>query len=250
MSLPQDRTRSRIISQSGNWRAAASVSRAEAAPPPTSVVCVTASGGPSSRSAPSQVAFASVPDTTVTATPEHAPGPNPSGFRVRYSNGASHLVSAAPLSLLVLGLVVLIGAVRISLSLGHPFLPFSDVAFIELDVRQATHLAAHLGPYSQYGWHHPGPARFYLFAPLYWLAGGSSRALFLDAWLLNGAAALGCVLIVRRQAGETAARIAAVAMGVYLGATGFSELINPWQPCPPSAPCALAPGLRRRRGNG
>jgi hypothetical protein len=130
----------------------------------------------------------------------------------------------------VSGLVVLIGAVRISLSLGHPFLPFSDVAFIELDVRQATHLAAHLGPYSQYGWHHPGPAMFYLFAPLYWLSGSSSRALFLDAWLLNGLTALLTVVIVRRQAGETAARIAAVAIGVYLGATGFSELINPWNP--------------------
>lgn len=45
-----------------------------------------------------------------------------------------------------------------------------------------------LGPYSQYGWHHPGPLQYYLHAPVYLLAGSTSFSLTLAALLVNGVA--------------------------------------------------------------
>ncbi len=125
---------------------------------------------------------------------------------------------------------VAVGAVRIAWSLHRPFTSGGDVAFIELSVRQAFHGGVALGPYSRFNWHHPGPAVFYLLAPLYALTGDNSRSLFLSAWLLNGGCALGAVLIVRRSAGETVARLAAIVVGIFFGAVTFTALIDPWNP--------------------
>ncbi len=46
---------------------------------------------------------------------------------------------------------------------------------IELYTIHATHAAQFLGPYSQYGWHHPGPMLFYLLAPFYVVTVHSTR---------------------------------------------------------------------------
>src|SRR5437764_3658483 len=124
----------------------------------------------------------------------------------------------APVSLLIVAVPIVVGAVRLVATLHRPFTAGGDVAFIELTIRDALHGRVALGPYSRFGWHHLGPIVFYLYAPIYWLSGQSSRALFLDSWLLNGACAIGVVLLVRRGAGETAARTAAVAFFLYLGA--------------------------------
>jgi hypothetical protein len=144
-----------------------------------------------------------------------------------------------PLSLLAVAVPLLVGALRLGLTLDRPFTSGGDVAFIELAVRQVLHGGVALGPYSRFGWHHPGPSLFYLFAPVYWLSGGSSRALFLNSWLLNGACLLGTVWIVRARVGETVARLAAVVVGVYVGAVGFTALINPWNPSLLAAPIIL-----------
>ncbi len=66
--------------------------------------------------------------------------------------------------------------------------PFGDVAVIELTTGTALRTPVLLGPYSQYGWHHPGPLQFYLHAPLYLAAGSSSLDLTLAALLVNGLA--------------------------------------------------------------
>lgn len=42
-----------------------------------------------------------------------------------------------------------------------------DSAVIELAVRNAAAFAQHLGPYSRFGWTHPGPLWFYALAPIY-----------------------------------------------------------------------------------
>jgi len=139
----------------------------------------------------------------------------------------------------VVAVPIAVGAVRLVLALDRTFTSGGDVAFIELAVRQVLHGGTALGPYSRFGWHHPGPALFYLFAPGYWLSGESSRSLFLGAWLLNGTCLLGAVWIVRRRVGETVARLAAVLICLYIGVVGFGSLINPWNPSLLAAPLLL-----------
>ena len=145
----------------------------------------------------------------------------------------------APVSLLIVAVPIVVGAVRLVATLHRPFTAGGDVAFIELTIRDALHGRVSLGPYSRFGWHHLGPAVFYLFAPLYALSGHSSRSLFLDAWLLNSGCAVGIVLLVRRGAGEVAARLAAAVFCLYIGAVAFGTLINPWNPSLLAMPLVL-----------
>jgi hypothetical protein len=158
------------------------------------------------------------------ALAEQRTGPSPRSDRVQ------RWVVRFPWSIAVVVAVLVMGTIKLARTLGQPFTSGGDAGFLEIQIRQALHGAVTLGPYSRYGWHHPGPAVFYLFAPVYWLSGESSRSLFLDSWLLNAGCVLVAVLIVRHFVGERAARVAAGALVVYVAAAGFAALINPWNP--------------------
>ena len=69
-----------------------------------------------------------------------------------------------------------------------------DFAVLELYTRNAAEGRQLVGPYSRFGWHHPGPSYFYLLAPLYLLSGGASWSLFVSAWVL----AMVCALLILR----------------------------------------------------
>ncbi|MBA2625673.1 MAG: hypothetical protein H0U89_08725, partial [Acidimicrobiia bacterium] len=68
---------------------------------------------------------------------------------------------------------------------GEPFTHVADMALIDLQSRRLPVDFPLLGPYSRFGWRHPGP----LFAYLAWasqvLTGGSTRAVFLAALAVN-----------------------------------------------------------------
>lgn len=87
-----------------------------------------------------------------------------------------------------------------------------DLAIIELRIRDV--LSAHppvAGAYSRYGWAHPGPWQFYLFALPYRLLGGDARALQITALVFNLlVAAVVLWLAARRD------RAAAVVVGLSL----------------------------------
>ena len=132
--------------------------------------------------------------------------------------------------MLVVAVPLLIGAVRLAANLADEFWSFGDLAVIELSVRNALRGRQLLGPYSRFGWDHPGPALFYLLAPMYWLAGSDTRALFLSAWLVNAASLAAIVAVVRRRAGRRAAWWVAGALGVWLIGVPPSVLMSPWNP--------------------
>ena len=56
---------------------------------------------------------------------------------------------------------------------------------IELFTVHASHGTQFLGPYSQYGWNHPGPTLFYLLAPFYELSGRTLLGLNAGALVIN-----------------------------------------------------------------
>jgi hypothetical protein len=107
----------------------------------------------------------------------------------------------------------------------------SDFALLELSTEEATHGAQLLGPYSRFGWRHPGPAYFYLLAALYWISGGSSASLPVTVLIINWAAILGMAAALWRWADDWVplglALPLALAYGRYLGA-GF--VYNMWNP--------------------
>jgi hypothetical protein len=63
--------------------------------------------------------------------------------------------------------------------------PYGDSAVIEVYVLEALRGFVNLGPYSQYGWHHPGPLYFYLLIPFYELAGHRAIGLTAGAIAIN-----------------------------------------------------------------
>ena len=65
------------------------------------------------------------------------------------------------------------------------FAPAGDIALIETYTIDATRGQLLLGPYSRYGWHHPGPLYFYLQAPFYVMSGYRSAGLSAGALAIN-----------------------------------------------------------------
>lgn len=112
----------------------------------------------------------------------------------------------------------------------NTFVLRGDAAVIELAVRNAADFAQHLGPYSRFGWTHPGPAWFYALVPIYVLGGETAASLLAATQFLN---AIVCVLIVlaasRRRLGPALGAACGVLVFV-LAAPGavFAEIWNPY----------------------
>jgi uncharacterized protein with PQ loop repeat len=66
--------------------------------------------------------------------------------------------------------------------------PTGDGAVIELYTLHATSFRQLLGPYSRFGFHHPGPAMFYVLAPFYAASGHATASLSVAALAVNLAA--------------------------------------------------------------
>lgn len=91
-----------------------------------------------------------------------------------------------------------IGVLRVLGGVDDAFRFDGDQALTGLSVHEASTLERELGPYSRYGWSHPGPLWFYLLAPPMRLFGGDDVALMAAGVLVNGLLALAVVLAVHR----------------------------------------------------
>jgi hypothetical protein len=123
--------------------------------------------------------------------------------------------------------------------LGDHVRPWGDLALIETSVRAVGSRSLLLGPYSQWGWRHPGPLYFYVLAVPYRLLGSSYRGLFVGSVLIAAASAVGIVLLAARRGGRGLALWSAAVVLVFLGAAG--ELaVDAWNPRVTMLPFALA----------
>ena len=103
------------------------------------------------------------------------------------------VVGAAALSLL-LGLAVVAFGIRAA-----PIITDSDFAVTELYVELATRGQLLAGPYSRFGWHHPGPLYFYVIAPFYVLSGHRAATLYAAAAAINVAAIVTLAWVLARE---------------------------------------------------
>jgi len=107
---------------------------------------------------------------------------------------------------------------------------YGDQALLELGARRAAHFDQLVGPYSRNGFHHPGPAVFYLLAPFVRLLEPSGPGLYLGAVVVNAVALVAIVAVVWRRAGGTAALWTAGALDVFCLCLGVGTLREPWNP--------------------
>jgi hypothetical protein len=118
-----------------------------------------------------------------------------------------------------LSLLALVGLLAWCLALPArtpPVFPDGDPAIIELYTWHASHGLWEYGPYSRFGWHHPGPLYFYLLAPFYIAGGQHTLALDAGALALNLATLTIVAWGLTRFAGRLTAAATLVVLSLYL----------------------------------
>lgn len=130
------------------------------------------------------------------------------------------VVGAAPLILMVVSVVF--G--------GGPRTESADDALLTLTTRDAVTGRQLLGPYSRFGWHHPGPSYFYLLSLPTWVWHRAPTGSWVGATLIGTACAAATVAAVRWWAGPRAGWWAAIGTLVVVAGLGPGLLRDPWNP--------------------
>ena len=115
-----------------------------------------------------------------------------------------------------------------------------DYAALELYTRLAAQGRQLLGPYSRFGFHHPGPAYFYASVPLYVLSGDRFAGILLTAALVNAAGIVFLLWRVGREGGAAALVAAALVVALFVSWRGPSWLFSAWNPNVAVMPFGLA----------
>jgi hypothetical protein len=147
-------------------------------------------------------------------------------------HGRRHSLGVALGSVAVAALVFPLGLAcfQIAVSPGHlPLYLGGDQALIGLGTTAAAGWHQLLGPYDRFGWHHPGPAYFYLQSlPSHALAAGQSQ--FFGSAAINALAGILAVATVWRRVGSRAALWSAICVGSLAIVLGPALLRSPWNP--------------------
>ncbi len=121
-------------------------------------------------------------------------------------------------------------AIALVVRVGGDYRPSADQALIELQIRDIGHQSVLLGPYSRFGWFHPGPILYYLLWLPYRITGSSSLSLCFAALTLNAATVAGIALVARKRGGLPLVLLTLVLVGILtssLGAQFFRDVWNP-----------------------
>jgi hypothetical protein len=139
---------------------------------------------------------------------------------------SSRFVPWIVLALFLVPMVVLL--VRLAFA---NYLSTSDLALIETRVRDVGGRSTPLvGPYSRYGWNHPGPFLFYALALPYRLLGSSARSLLVGGVLLNSAAIAGVAWLLWRRGRVAGLLLGGLVLALLLRSLGGDFLVFPWNP--------------------
>ncbi len=133
---------------------------------------------------------------------------------------------------LVLTVVALVPfIVAIATRAGHKYVPVGDFALMDLRVRDVWSSEIPLvGAYSRFGWNHPGPAAYYLLAPVSGLTGTAAWGTLVANALVQ-AVIVAAIAYVAWRTGGIARLVAALAfMGLAYGAMGPSMVLDAWNP--------------------
>lgn len=143
-----------------------------------------------------------------------------------FSQGADRRVQRLALAMALLPLAV--SAIVLVLDIGNGYLPTADHALTEMQVRDVGRHEVLIGLYSRADWAHPGPIYFYLLAPLYRLAGGTSIAMNLGALFINGASITGMAVIARRKGDTPLMLCTLLGCSLVVRTLGAEFIHDPW----------------------
>ncbi|MBN2623992.1 MAG: hypothetical protein JXA83_11510 [Acidimicrobiales bacterium] len=121
--------------------------------------------------------------------------------------------------------------VAIATRAGRDYVPVGDIAVMDLRVRDVWSSDVPLvGAYSRFGWNHPGPAGFYLLAPVSTVSGQPAWATLVGHALLQ-ATVVAAIGWVAWRTGGLARLLAVLALvGLAFGAMGPSMVLDAWNP--------------------
>jgi hypothetical protein len=124
-------------------------------------------------------------------------------------------------------------------ALDEQWRPTGDWAVLNLRVDDVGHLTPFVGPYSRFGWNHPGPLLYWVLAVPYHLLGGRPVALLAATALVNAAAVGAALALAWRRGGLPLLLAAGAALGLLAQAVGPALLRDPWNPYVTILPLAL-----------
>lgn len=147
-------------------------------------------------------------------------------------------------AVVVLGLLVVAVVtwplVRAGLAaLDEAWRPTGDWAVLNLRVDDVGRSTPFVGPYSRYGWNHPGPLLYWLLAVPYHLLGGRPVALLAATGLVNAAAVGATVGLAWRRGGLPLLLGTGAALALLTHSIGPALLRDPWNPYVTILPLAL-----------
>src|SRR5207249_6849396 len=104
------------------------------------------------------------------------------------------------------------------------------VAVLELYTLRATQGLQLTGPYSRFGWHHPGPIYFYLLAPLYAASGHDPVSLQITALLIALVSTVTLLVVALRCEVRSVGYSAAALISMFVASPGTGFFVNTWNP--------------------
>lgn len=108
--------------------------------------------------------------------------------------------------------------------------PSGDWAVIALRTDDVGRLTPLLGPYSRFGWNHPGPLLFWSLAIPYRLLGAHPQSILSAAALLNAAVVVAIAAVAWRRGRVVFVVMTIAAMAILFHALGPVVLRDPWNP--------------------
>jgi hypothetical protein len=114
---------------------------------------------------------------------------------------------------------------------GRDYVPVGDIALMDLRVRDVWSSDVPLvGAYSRFGWNHPGPAAFYLLAPVSIVSGQPAWATLVGNALLQAAVVATTAWVAWRSGGQSRLLAVLALVGLAYGAMGPSMVLHAWNP--------------------
>ncbi len=110
-----------------------------------------------------------------------------------------------------------------------PFREVSDGAILEISTLEAIRGTQLLGPYSRFGWHHPGPLYFYLLAPWYWMSGFHTTGLQAGSLVIN-LAAMWLIVRTTLAAASIPTAIAVSSLSAWYAFQADDIVVSAWNP--------------------
>lgn len=117
--------------------------------------------------------------------------------------------------------------------------PSGDWALLAMRIEDVGQVTPLLGPYSRFGWNHPGPLLYWTLAAPYHLLGWSAPAMLAATAFLNAAALGGTVALAWRRGHLPLAALTTAALCILTSTMGPELLRDPWNPYITVLPMAL-----------